>query len=77
MKMATLSDQPVRRASQLKLATMGFLTFWMPYVFVWFIQDPKYPATFRRSLTAWAILSCSCAVLFFVVSLETGDLSSH
>ena len=71
--MADLSDPEVPRASLLKLAGMGFLAFWIPYVFVWFIQKPEYPRLFRRSLTAWAIFWCSCAVLFFVVNFITGD----
>lgn len=54
-------------ASGLKLAVMGFLTLWWPFVFVWFIQKPEYPVGFRRVLTAWAILWCTCAVIFLIV----------
>jgi hypothetical protein len=75
--MATLNNPAEGRASRLKLATMGFLVFWMPYVFVWFIQKPEYPVTFRRLLTGWAIFWCSCAVLFFVVNMVTGDQPSY
>ena len=50
---------------------MGFLTFWCPYVLVWFIQKPEYPTIFRRTFDAWAIFWCGCAVLFFVVQFVT------
>lgn len=59
--------EAIPRASGLKLAVMGFLTLWCPFVFVWFIQKPEYPVAFRRVLTAWAILWCSWAVIFLIV----------
>jgi len=52
-------DETAPKASTLKLALMGLLTFWCPYIFVWFIQKPEYPIAFRRALTAWAIFSCN------------------
>jgi len=70
---ATPIDEAVPKASALKLAIMGFLTLWCPYIFVWFIQKPEYPSTFRRAITAWAVFWCGCAALFFVVQFTTGD----
>jgi hypothetical protein len=66
-------DEATPKASALKLALMGLLAFWCPYIFVWFIQKPEYPTAFRRAFTAWAIFWCGCAVLFFVVQFVTGD----
>ncbi len=51
----------------MKLVIMGFLVFWMPFAFVWFIQKSEYPLAFRRSLTAWAIFWCSSALLFLIM----------
>jgi hypothetical protein len=65
--MALSKDESTPRASPLRLAVMGFLTVWCPYVFVWFIQKPEYPTVFRRCLTAWAILWCCCAAVFLIV----------
>lgn len=49
---ATPIDEAVPKASALKLAVMGFLTLWLPYIFVWFIQKPEYPPKFCRAFTA-------------------------
>jgi hypothetical protein len=69
-------NEAMPKASLLKLAAMGFLTLWCPYVFVWFIQGPEYPTAFRRWFTGWAIFWCICAILFFIVNLVTGDQHS-
>jgi hypothetical protein len=66
-------DDAIPKASAPKLATVGFLTLWFPHIFVWFIQKPEYPRTFRRFFNAWAIFWCGCAVLFFAVQFATGD----
>jgi hypothetical protein len=52
---------------------MGFLTLWCPYIFVWLIQGPEYPTTFRRVFTAWAIFWCGCAVLVLVMQFIPGN----
>jgi len=43
---ATVDSEPSATASGLKLAIMGFLVSWMPYVSAWFIQTPEYPRPF-------------------------------
>jgi len=48
---------------------MGLLTVWFLYIFVWFIQKPGYPKPFRLSLTAWAVIWVSSAILFLAINI--------
>ena len=59
--------------SKLKLRMMAVLVVLAPYIFVWFIQKPEYPKTYRQRLTAWAIFWCFCAAVVLVVNFITGD----
>ena len=52
-----------------RLITMGLLTFWFPYIFVWLIQKPTYPRAFRYWLTGWATIWASSAILFFAIHI--------
>jgi Na+/melibiose symporter-like transporter len=63
------TEQTKRKASWLTLIGMGFLTLFLPYVFVWFIQNPEYPKGFRWILTSWAVIWFGSAILFFAVNI--------
>jgi hypothetical protein len=66
---SSLPNDASKKASTRRLIAMGLLTVWFPYIFVWFIQSPAYPKSFRLGLTAWAVIWVSAAILFFAINI--------
>ena len=65
----TLPNDESFKVSTRRLIAMGLLTVWFLYIFVWFIQKPGYPKPFRLSLTAWAVIWVSSAILFLEINI--------
>lgn len=63
------SKEAAAPISTRRLLTMGLLTVWFPYIFVWLIQKPAYPKAFRFWLTLWSAIWISSAILFFAVNI--------
>ena len=53
-----------RSAAPWKMIVFGILTFWAPYVFIWFVLKPSYPRWYRILLISWAVFWTACALLY-------------
>jgi hypothetical protein len=65
----SMTSDATPKVTTRRLITMGLLTIWFPYIFVWLIQKPTYPRAFRYWLTVGATIWTSSAILFFVINI--------
>ncbi len=61
LKSTSLATEPF---SNFHLLVMGLLTFWVPYVFVWFVLNSTYPRWFKIAASCWLTFSVLMLVYF-------------
>ena len=66
---ASAQETDESSAPSWKLVLFGVLTFWAPYVFVWFVLKPTYPRWYRLILIGWTVLWVSAVLLFIATAM--------